>query len=296
MRHVAPDNSLARTSVPVSMEVETPYRPSKAAPRRGIRPVRPMPDKAGKRSRRFLNVDAMRSVYEFSKAGGSEKFLLVTIASYVNRSTRTAFPSIETLARDTGLHRSTVMKKLKALEELAEVQVERVSNRSNRYRIVLPGSPPVPTSRPVPTSTPVSTDRGRGVPTSMVSPSRPEERTKKELNKEGETAPATASRLKKENRTGDNPTLEEVKQFAVHNQLRSDPLRFFYHYDALGWKNIINWRAKLQEWELRESDFGPARAKPAPAGGISRPGESAQQLQKAIDTEQERLRNIHGTL
>ena len=52
------------------------------------------------------------------------------------------------------------------------------------------------------------------------------------------------------------PTLEEVKQFAFDNGMKSDPDMFFNYYAARGWKAgddiITNWQALFRAWEARE--------------------------------------------
>ena len=58
-----------------------------------------------------------------------------------------------------------------------------------------------------------------------------------------------------------SPTLEEVKAFFSKECLSSNPDIFFNHYEALGWKNISDWKAKAREWSLKEkkpekADYG----------------------------------------
>lgn len=49
-----------------------------------------------------------------------------------------------------------------------------------------------------------------------------------------------------------SPTHEEVKAFFVTEGLSADPDIFFNHYEALGWRNISDWKAKAREWSLKE--------------------------------------------
>jgi nucleoid DNA-binding protein len=64
---------------------------------------------------RFFNYDAYRAVMEYSNAKGTDKFVLATLATYVNTTIRAAWPSAETLAADTGLTERTVRESIKAL-------------------------------------------------------------------------------------------------------------------------------------------------------------------------------------
>lgn len=51
----------------------------------------------------------------------AEKFLLLVIANYADEQGR-AWPSVETLARDTGMSRATVKRSMKKLEEAGYVR------------------------------------------------------------------------------------------------------------------------------------------------------------------------------
>ena len=55
-------------------------------------------------------------------------------------------------------------------------------------------------------------------------------------------------------RANPHPTLNEVKAFFSAEGLSSNPDIFFNHYEALGWKNVYNWKAKAKEWSLREKN------------------------------------------
>jgi len=55
------------------------------------------------------------------------------------------------------------------------------------------------------------------------------------------------------------PTLEEVKVFALENQMECDPEEFFDYYSANGWKvgksPMKDWKAALRNWNRRDSEF-----------------------------------------
>lgn len=78
-------------------------------------------------------------VRRFSKSMGYAKFLLLTIASHLHYKAEYAYPSLDTLAREVTLSKPTVIKLIKVLEALGELEVYRGHGRghSNRYRITI---------------------------------------------------------------------------------------------------------------------------------------------------------------
>lgn len=59
------------------------------------------------------------------------------------------------------------------------------------------------------------------------------------------------------------PSLEEVKEFCRERKSNVDPLKFWVHYDAVGWKDssgaqIRNWKKILESWEKTEKEQKPA--------------------------------------
>jgi hypothetical protein len=79
------------------------------------------------------------NVRRFSKATGYAKFLLLTIASHIHHQAVYAFPSLDTLARETTLSKPTVIHLIRTLEALGELEVRRGHGRGhpNRYRVTL---------------------------------------------------------------------------------------------------------------------------------------------------------------
>jgi biotin operon repressor len=79
------------------------------------------------------------NVRQFSKATGYAKFLLLTIASHLHPQAVYAFPSLDTLARETTLSKPTVIHLIRTLEALGELEVRRGHGRGhpNRYRVTI---------------------------------------------------------------------------------------------------------------------------------------------------------------
>ena len=50
------------------------------------------------------------------------------------------------------------------------------------------------------------------------------------------------------------PTLEEVKEYCKERKSKIDAERFFNYYEANGWSNIVDWKAKLRSWETNGID------------------------------------------
>lgn len=85
-----------------------------------------------------MSIQLMKEVWEFSKQKGSAKFLLITIANFANENFNgQAWPSIETLAKWTGLTPRTIKLLLHKLEESGELNVYRGAgpHRCNVYTV-----------------------------------------------------------------------------------------------------------------------------------------------------------------
>lgn len=71
-----------------------------------------------------MSIDAYRWALTWNDLKSSEKFVLVMIADHYNDKVHRSWPSIERLATETALHRTTVMRALKKLEEQGLIEVE----------------------------------------------------------------------------------------------------------------------------------------------------------------------------
>jgi hypothetical protein len=96
-----------------------------------------------------MSISTIAQVRSSSKSHGSARTLLLVIASHVNADTGWAWPSLATLARETAVTVQHVIRLIRGLEALGELEVRRGHGRwhVNFYRIreipVEPG-----TSRP----------------------------------------------------------------------------------------------------------------------------------------------------
>jgi hypothetical protein len=95
-----------------------------------------------------MSISTVAQVRTSSKSHGSARTLLLVIASHVNPDTDWAWPSLDTLAHETGLQRRRTIDLIHILERLGELEVRRGQGRGhvNFYRIITPGekvqSPP----------------------------------------------------------------------------------------------------------------------------------------------------------
>jgi hypothetical protein len=91
-----------------------------------------------------MSMTMVAQVRDFSKSRGDAKFLLLTLASYINPHTGWAWPSLETLAHVTTKGKPYLLKLIRALEALGELEVCRGRGRGhpNHYRITLAYEPP----------------------------------------------------------------------------------------------------------------------------------------------------------
>ena len=86
-----------------------------------------------------MSMEMVAQVRDFSKSRGDAKFLLLIIASHIHYKAAYAYPSLDTLTRETTLSKPTVIKLICLLEALGELEVLRGHGRghSNRYRITI---------------------------------------------------------------------------------------------------------------------------------------------------------------
>jgi hypothetical protein len=86
-----------------------------------------------------MSMTMVAHVRDFSKSTGYAKLLLLTIASHLHYTAEYAYPSLDTLARETTLSKPTVLKLITVLIALGELEVLRGQGRGhpNRYRITI---------------------------------------------------------------------------------------------------------------------------------------------------------------
>lgn len=76
-------------------------------------------------------------------SASNQKFVLLMIADYFNEKDLCAWPALSTLARDTGMSRTTVERCIRALEDQGLIEVEAVfkartnERTASRYRLPL---------------------------------------------------------------------------------------------------------------------------------------------------------------
>jgi hypothetical protein len=88
-----------------------------------------------------MSFRAVEAALERSKAKPLARFVLVVIAECANHEGEQAWPSIETIARRTGMHRATVHRALDELEEIGELERTSKGGRHgcNSYTIKIDG-------------------------------------------------------------------------------------------------------------------------------------------------------------
>ena len=73
-----------------------------------------------------------------AKTAGPAKAVLFVLAEHANQETLVAWPSVDTMAKESGLHRTTVIRALQQLVEDGWVEVvERKHRKSTVYRITM---------------------------------------------------------------------------------------------------------------------------------------------------------------
>jgi len=78
----------------------------------------------------------LKTVASYPNLSGADNAVAIVLATYLNSRTQEAWPSLETLARDTNRVPSTVWRAVQRLERMKLIEVRRARGRtkSNRYR------------------------------------------------------------------------------------------------------------------------------------------------------------------
>jgi Helix-turn-helix domain len=87
---------------------------------------------------RRMSWQAVTWVLEFSDSEGYSRLTLISIASHANREGKSAFPSLETIAREARLSHREAIYCVQKLEEMGELRVERGIGRGNPNHYELP--------------------------------------------------------------------------------------------------------------------------------------------------------------
>lgn len=82
-----------------------------------------------------MSIQAVAWVLEHSQAKLADRLVLIAIANHADARGWNAWPSIEKIAEEAGVHEVTVWRSVKALEDLGELTTQRRPGRPNRYGI-----------------------------------------------------------------------------------------------------------------------------------------------------------------
>ena len=86
-------------------------------------------------------------VFDNLSLNGSDIMVYAVLMRYMNNDTKKCYPSIKVLAEKSRLHRDTVFKSLKKLEEENLIYITKDEGRVNHYCLLEPTSAKNPTSR-----------------------------------------------------------------------------------------------------------------------------------------------------
>jgi len=177
-----------------------------------------------------------------------------------------AFPSIDTLQKDTGLARATTIRALRELLEAGEIAK---SPRRGRGKVCI-----CYTFRGSSGFEPVQElNQFNGCTTEVV----------QELNRDGSNSelqavqnlnPNQTNRTKHKNqtrkRTFKKPSVEEVRAYCVERENQVDPQRFMDYYESNGWKvgknPMKDWKAAVRTWERNGFSGGNGSGNAKPPG------------------------------
>jgi hypothetical protein len=170
----------------------------------------------------------------------SAKLILLCLADCHNGDNGQCNPSVQYLAKTTGLDRKTVMSGIASLEEMGAIEVFKQSGLSTNYNIA--------------TGTEIGST-GNGTGTESGSADIPPKQYRKRDKGSTENGTRTYKESKKNLGTRFKPpTLDEVATYCDGRSSPVDPEHFYDSHMACGWKlangnQIKDWMAVVRTWE-----------------------------------------------
>lgn len=158
------------------------------------------------------------------------------------------WPSIDTIARDTGLHRRAAQLALGRLRGLALVNVESRSGKATIYHLTRAPSCAPCNSRSAQECAPGAHDDAHGCAPSCAGGAHgdaPKQETRTRTKNKADSA--LAKRFVP-------PTLEDIQVYCRERQNSVDAEHFLDYHEARGWKlkggqAVKDWRACVRTWE-----------------------------------------------
>lgn len=102
--------------------------------------------------------------------------------------------------------------------------------------------------------------------------------------------------LVKEKRTEDDkPTIDDIESFCIENDLDVNPSDFYNHYERYNWEykgEIIQWKQKIQEWDVKEKDKKKVNYRHLTNEQKLIESEKASQLSRMLITKEKRLKEV----
>lgn len=105
-----------------------------------------------------MSVQAMTWVFDHSDTTGSDRLVLLALANHADSLGRNAHPSIDLIAYEARVHRSTAARSLARLKEMGAIELEQAGGgrgRVSHYRVVM-GEPEKPSQDAMDSETTVS--------------------------------------------------------------------------------------------------------------------------------------------
>ena len=179
------------------------------------------------------------------------RLVLLAISLHMTEKGESSFPSYALLASETGLSKRSCMSHVQKACELGWLEVKKRtrdngSQSSNLYQPCVPAGVNEIHQGGEADDTPYSTSFSSSPKSSNREP-----------------APARED--------PEQPSLEEVKQYASMNAIPPDLAeKFFYHYSAEEWtvngRPLVRWKQKLHQWKVGEHKFTTNGSTPAARG------------------------------
>lgn len=180
-----------------------------------------------------------------SDISSGAKLCYARIVQYCNVNA-IAWPSILTLAKETGSSKRQTIRYIKELEKNKLLKIERSAGRRNSFLPVTDMSP-VPDVSPVPNMAATSDGYVTGVVPNMS-------RGIEYISKRQGIKKGKVDKFQK-------PSIEEIEAYCTERRNGIDAEQFFDFYEAKGWKigkePMRDWKAAVRTWEKNREPVPP---------------------------------------
>ena len=156
-----------------------------------------------------------------------------------------SYYSISRMAAACGMSEKTFQRKIKEMEDMGILRVERRANRTSLYSLI--GDEMGVTLCPLQNKNGATESLQGATESLLVS-----DRESHDPNNYPNTPPNNNNISGKSDKFI-KPTVEQIKQYCLKRKNKVDPEKFFDYYESKGWKvgksSMKDWQAAVRNWE-----------------------------------------------